>query len=96
MSLENHIVKEIRYQLNRHLATHADAMTCQCSQCKEDVVALAANHLPPRYATSPRGRILVALELQNKQLQLDILKGLLKAIDQVNRRPQHDPNRIIV
>ncbi|NMB12440.1 MAG: late competence development ComFB family protein [Firmicutes bacterium] len=95
MLIRNSILDEVRYQVKSYLARHPKALDCTCSQCQNDVIALAASKLPARYCTSSQGRILIGVELQAKQLQLDILQAILLAIKTVNHSPRHDPNRAV-
>jgi competence protein ComFB len=93
MSIRNSILDEVQYQVTNYLARYPGALACPCQQCQNDVIALAASRLPARYSTSSQGRFLVGVELQSKQLQLDILQAILLAIKRVNHSPRHDPNR---
>ncbi|NLJ25865.1 MAG: late competence development ComFB family protein [Firmicutes bacterium] len=96
MPVHNSVLDEVQYQVKCYLARHGAALDCACQRCQEDVVALAASQLPTRYSTSPKGRVLIGVELQSKQVQLDILQAILSAIETVNQSPRHDPSRRIV
>lgn len=96
MPVRNAILDEVEYQVQRYLAQHEEALQCSCQRCRADVVALTASKLPTRYSTSFQGRFLIGVELQSKQVQLDILQAMLSAIERVNRSPRHDPNRGVV
>ncbi|NMB45870.1 MAG: late competence development ComFB family protein [Firmicutes bacterium] len=93
MPIRNSILDEVQYQVSRYLSQHGEALACSCQRCQDDVVALAASQLPTRYSTSFQGHFLIGVELQSKQVQLDILQAILTAIETVNRSPRHDPNR---
>ncbi len=95
MPVHNSVLEEVQYQVERYLANHRDALACSCRQCRDDVVALAASQLPSRYTAYSTGRALIGVELQSKQVQLDIFQAILAAIEKVNQSPRHDPKRIV-
>lgn len=90
MPVENSVLTEVRRQLKEYLAQNPTALRCKCQQCLNDVVALTAKNLPARYTTSSRGRFFVNVELQSRQLQLDIFRHLTEAIARVNANPHHE------
>ncbi|MCS7241129.1 MAG: late competence development ComFB family protein [Candidatus Caldatribacterium sp.] len=61
---------------------------CPCSQCQEDVLALALRSLPPKYVSREVGEVFARLELENPQAQVDMLEALLQAADIVIARPR--------
>ncbi|MEN3203573.1 MAG: late competence development ComFB family protein [Atribacterota bacterium] len=61
---------------------------CSCSQCQEDVLALALRALPPKYVSREVGEVFARLELENPQVQVDMLEALLQAADIVIARPR--------
>lgn len=61
---------------------------CSCSQCQEDVLALALRALPPKYVSREVGEVFTRLELENPQVQVDMLEALLQAADIVIARPR--------
>ena len=95
MPVHNSVLEEVQYQVDKYLANNKDALACSCQQCRDDVIALAASQLPSRYTTSPTGRALIGVELQSKQVQLDIFQAILTAIAKVNQSPRHNPNRVV-
>ncbi|NMB24537.1 MAG: late competence development ComFB family protein [Firmicutes bacterium] len=95
MIVHNCVLDEINRQLQTYLAQEPEALACPCQQCRNDIIALAANRLPARYTASTEGRLLAGFELQSKQVQLDVFKVIIQATRQVNSAPRHDPHRQI-
>ena len=67
---------------------------CNCEMCRADIVALALNHLPPKYAVSPCGIGYSKVMSLQYQHQADIQQALIKAILLVNEHPRHDPEAL--
>jgi len=64
-------------------------LPCHCDQCLDDVLAMALNHLPPRYATTDEGQLYVQVEYLRPQLRSDILRELTQAALRVSSHPHH-------
>ncbi|SIS84595.1 late competence development ComFB family protein [Alicyclobacillus vulcanalis] len=64
-------------------------LPCHCDRCVDDVLAMALNHLPPRYATSDEGQLYVQVEYLRPQLRSDILRELTQAVMRVSSHPHH-------
>ncbi|WP_236011438.1 late competence development ComFB family protein [Alicyclobacillus fructus] len=66
-------------------------LPCHCDQCLDDVLAMALNHLPPRYAATDEGQVYVQVEYLRPQLRSDVLRELTQAALRVSRQPHHPP-----
>lgn len=86
-SLSNRMEQAVLAALDEALSYHPDA--CRCPRCRRDVVALALQKLPARYAGSESGGVLVDVELQRVQTRAEIFKALHLAIQVVKQRPHH-------
>ncbi|MGG1552717.1 MULTISPECIES: late competence development ComFB family protein [Paenibacillus] len=64
-------------------------MSCDCQICREDVLAIALNKLPPRYTSSDKGLLFVKGEYISPQLQSDIMRELLAAATVVAQNRHH-------
>lgn len=87
MELHNYMEDVVMLALEELFSQKEDI--CKCEKCKFDIATMALNKLPPRYVVTKKGRVytkLSELELQNKA---DILKELVKAINIVQKKPQH-------
>lgn len=66
-------------------------LTCNCSACRDDILALTLSRLPSRYVSTDQGEAYVKAQFLNSQLQSDILKELAISMDIVAVRPRHAP-----
>ena len=63
---------------------------CACEQCRNDVIALALNYLPPRYVSTASGELYSkASNSFNAQFSADVHKAIAQAAEQVRRNPRH-------
>ncbi|MEA4987080.1 MAG: late competence development ComFB family protein [Anaerovorax sp.] len=62
---------------------------CSCNKCKNDVIALALNHLPPKYVVTRKGYLLSKLLAYEKQYKADVLAAVTNACIQVKSMPHH-------
>ncbi|WP_206459598.1 late competence development ComFB family protein [Anaerovorax sp. IOR16] len=62
---------------------------CCCNKCKNDVIALALNHLPPKYVVTRKGYLLSKLLAYEKQYKADVLAAVTNACLQVKSMPHH-------
>ncbi|KLO22037.1 competence protein [Marinitoga sp. 1197] len=62
---------------------------CICDRCRADVIALALNHLHPKYVVTEKGRIFSELETYTFQIRAEVLSEVLKAMEKVKERPSH-------
>lgn len=63
---------------------------CACQQCRNDVIALALNYLPPRYVSTASGELYSkASNSFNAQFSADVHKAIAQAAEQVRRNPRH-------
>lgn len=63
---------------------------CKCESCREDMMAIALNDLPPRYVSTPKGQLFTRAGALLQQNAVDIEVALLKAIAMVGAKPRHD------
>ncbi len=61
-----------------------------CPQCRMDVVAIALNHLPPRYVVTEKGRIFAKVSMLDQQFGADVLSAIVRAIEMVKEHPRHE------
>lgn len=64
-------------------------LPCACERCQADILALALNRLPPRYAVSLRGEILTEWESRSLPSKTRIISQLVRAAEQVRLTPSH-------
>ena len=66
-------------------------LVCACQRCQDDIVALALNGLPTRYAVSAAGEAYYKSDFLSSQLQSDVLRELTLAVATVGDYPHHNP-----
>ena len=64
--------------------------SCSCERCKNDIVAITLNKLPPKYVATDIGLILSKAQNLSSQLNTDILRILTDATEIVKRNPRHE------
>ena len=62
---------------------------CNCSICREDVICMALNELPPLYNTSTIGKTYGKLLELQPQFRVQVVQVLGKAIEKVHTNPRH-------
>ncbi|MSN98824.1 competence protein ComFB [Bacillus paralicheniformis] len=68
-------------------------MSCMCSRCREDVLALALNAVKPQYVTDESKLAYIKAELVDKQKNTSMLVTLAEAARKVNDNPLCESNR---
>ena len=63
--------------------------TCTCDRCRNDVIAYALNHMPPRYVVNVSGSVMVKLESWRQQGLTDVRAALTRAAMLVGEKPRH-------
>lgn len=87
MKLYNIMEDEVKYAIDKILKTRKDI--CDCEKCRLDIEAIALNHLPPKYVVTEKGELYERANNLNLQFEADVVKEVAKAIEKVNRKPQH-------
>ncbi|MCD6134244.1 MAG: late competence development ComFB family protein [Candidatus Omnitrophica bacterium] len=63
---------------------------CKCNRCRLDILALALNKLPPKYAVSDKGINYTKISLLQRQFNADITRTVTEAIKVVSASPRHN------
>lgn len=62
---------------------------CNCSKCRDDIMAFTLNHVPPRYVSTSSGELYIKVaSLSNEEVH-EVTITLLKAIQIVSENPKH-------
>lgn len=64
--------------------------SCKCEQCRNDVIAMALNLLPPKYITTLKGELYSKLECVDFQQRSNVIVAITKAAEIVASKPGHD------
>ncbi len=70
-----------------YLKTHPHI--CTCDLCKDDIMALALNQLPPHYVVSDRGTIFTQVSFDQIGGKAQVVAAITRAIEQVSNKPRH-------
>lgn len=62
---------------------------CQCDQCREDVVALTLNHMPPQYVVSREGELYTKMKHVDVRSEFEITKQIAVAMNIITASPRH-------
>jgi competence protein ComFB len=85
--LKNYMEKMVIKNMESQLEKRNDL--CKCERCKLDIIAYALNHLPAKYVVTDKGSIYTRLEELEFQLNADITREVLKAIELVKANKRH-------
>ncbi|AEX84648.1 Late competence development protein ComFB [Marinitoga piezophila KA3] len=80
-----HIVEEI----TNEMFAMPNIDMCICDRCRADVIALALNHLHPKYVVTEKGRLYSELQNYTFQTRAEVLTEVLKAMEKVKEHPSH-------
>lgn len=62
---------------------------CLCEQCRNDIVALALNRLPPQYVVTKAGGAIRKADTMRIQHMTDVRTALIQAAQMVKSQPRH-------
>ncbi len=88
MELKNYMENLVWEQLDSVLAAYPDICTCQ--KCRNDIVALALNALPPYYVVTGLGETYTKIHALEQQFSIDIVTAITNGIIRVNRQHKHE------
>lgn len=85
--LRNYMEDAINHLLPSVLENYSDI--CKCEKCILDIKAIALNGLKPMYTVTNDGSVYLKLNEMNNQFRIDIINGIMKAIEIVSKNPRH-------
>ncbi len=88
MSIVN-VTEQVTRRILEEAYVRPRRLACACLQCQEDILAIALNHLPPRYVSRHTGELYAKAEYFNLQLESDVLQELARAAQAVAANPRH-------
>lgn len=65
-------------------------LKCSCQKCKEDIIALTLNRVPPKYVSSHIGEVHIKTRYLNNQLRMDIMREIARSTLIVQMNPNHE------
>lgn len=63
---------------------------CDCTRCREDVMAIALNRLPPRYIATDRGEIFTNVSFSRVGGKAEVIASLVHGFELVGKHPRHE------
>lgn len=85
--LKNYMEDAIDHLMPSVLENYPDI--CKCEMCILDIKAIALNGLKPMYTATEDGKVYFKLNELNNQFKIDIINGIMKAIEVVSKNPRH-------
>jgi len=67
---------------------------CKCDKCRMDIMALALNRLPPRYAVRTSGAALTRFTLSREQEKAEVITAIVQAVEVISQNPRHNDSPI--
>ena len=61
-----------------------------CKKCQEDIQAIALSNLKPMYVVTEKGNLYAKLNEFSLQFKSDVLRELVRALEKVSEKPQHE------
>ena len=87
MPIRNTMEEFVQQNIDAVLRMYPDC--CSCEKCKEDIMALALNHLPPKYVSTHKGDLFARIATMDPVDKAFIIQGIAKAIQIVHKMPRH-------
>ncbi len=84
--MKNALEKLVVREYDRLAPTVSDF--CGCDMCRDDVLALALNHLTPIYVAQRKGEIITSVVMETEQQRADVSVALLDAFRRVHAEPR--------
>ena len=73
--------------LDQHKKTFPNI--CCCTRCREDVMAIALNNLPPHYVVTETGKVLKQVSFERLGGKAQVITQILRALEIVSKNPRH-------
>lgn len=64
-------------------------LECTCEKCRNDILALALNELPPHYVVKEEGNLFIKAKFLENQNRTNILCAITKAAEIVKNNIRH-------
>lgn len=73
--------------LAKYKETHPNV--CCCNRCREDVMAIALNNIPPHYVATETGKVLKRVSFDRLGGKAQVIAQIMRALDIVSNNPRH-------
>lgn len=88
MALKNYMEDIVQRNLDTVLKQYP--YCCGCEKCRQDIMSIALNKLPPCYISSHKGSIYARINEMESQHEVMVIQAIAKAVEIVYRNPRHD------
>ena len=86
--LENSMEGFVKERIDKVLDMFPDC--CRCEKCRQDILVLALNNLPPMYVNLDKGELYTRLNSYDSAHEAKIIQEIAKAVEIVSKHPRHD------
>ena len=89
MSIKNYMEDCVSFTLDDTLGLFD---CCKCEECRNDIMAMALNSLPPKYVATTKGTLFTKINMTDRQLTVDVTTAVINAITKISSNPKHAQN----
>ncbi|MEG6615600.1 late competence development ComFB family protein [Peptococcaceae bacterium 1198_IL3148] len=76
------------YVLDNYKKTHPNL--CDCERCRQDIMAIALNHLPPHYVVTDTGKVITQISFDHFGGKAQVISQIVNAVEIVMNNPRHE------
>lgn len=62
---------------------------CRCDVCRDDIMSIALNHLPPKYVSTEKGGVFAKLASLDPMEKVILVQEIAKGVQIVSKEPRH-------
>lgn len=70
-----------------------DMNCCKCEICRDDIIALTLNKLPPKYVSTKEGELYGRATEYTSEKNVEVISQLTRAIKIVSKNQRHDSKK---
>jgi len=87
MKLNNLMEHLVEQKLDSVLVQYPNC--CKCQRCRQDIMAYALNHIPPKYVCTEKGDLFVRLAAMQGENEISIIREIAIAVEKIAPNPRH-------
>ncbi|MTI79611.1 MAG: competence protein ComFB [Firmicutes bacterium] len=88
--LHNYTETAVLQLLNDVIKNHQkENEMCTCERCRQDIMAIALNNLPPSYIVTDTGEIITQVSFNQFGGRAQVITQIMKAAEIVASNPRH-------
>jgi competence protein ComFB len=85
---ETAVLQLLDYVLDNYKITKPNL--CVCERCRQDIMAIALNKLPPHYVVTNTGKVFTQVSFDHFGGRAQVIAQIANAVKIVNNNPRHD------